>query len=111
MLFNATPPLSYVTVHLRIGTPHQVLNGMFGTTSAPVFLENVACDGGEQTLLDCPRGSRLGLISESCACTTFEDCVEDLGIICPGLLNISQYITLSNVVVLLHSCIFIQLSQ
>ena len=79
--------LSIFTVHLRIGTPHQVLNGTFGMTSASVFLDNLACDGGEKTLLDCPRGSRLGLISESCACTTFSDCVEDLGVICPGLLN------------------------
>ena len=77
----------HLSEHLRIGTPHQVLNGTFGVTAAPVFLDNVACDGGEQTLLDCPRGSRLGLISESCACATFENCVEDLGVMCPGLLN------------------------
>ena len=68
-------------------SPQIVLNGKFGVTAAPVFLDNVACDGGEKTLLDCPRGSRLGLISESCACTTFEDCVEDFGVICPGLLT------------------------
>ena len=52
-----------------------------------MFLDNVACDGGEKTLLDCPRGSRIGLISDGCACNTFEDCVDDLGVMCPGLLN------------------------
>ena len=63
------------------------MNGAFGVTSAPVFLNNLACDGHEQTLLDCPKGSRLGLIDDSCTCTIQEDCVEDLGIICPGLTN------------------------
>ena len=56
-------------------------------TSAPVFLNNLACDGHEQTLLDCQKGSRLGLIDDTCICTTQEDCVEDLGIMCPGLTN------------------------
>ena len=55
-----------------------------------MFLDNLACDGGEQTLIDCPRGSRLGLITEDCTCTTFPDCVEDLGVLCPGLLNNSD---------------------
>ena len=103
---------AYAYFHLserfRIGTPRQVLNGIFGLTAAPVFLDNFACDGVERTLLDCPRGSRLGLISESCACTTFEDCVEDLGVICPGLLN--TYIVIHNFFMylfmrLLHSSI------
>ena len=86
-LFNGTLPLFSATVHFRIGTPHQVLNGTFGTTSAPVFLDSVACKGSEKTLLDCRTGSRLGFITEDCTCTTFSDCVEDLGVVCPGLLN------------------------
>lgn len=77
----------YLTETIRIGTPQAVVNGEFGVTSAPVFLNNIACDGREQTLLDCQKGSRLGLIDDTCICTTQEDCVEDLGIICPGLTN------------------------
>ena len=77
----------YLTEKIRITAPQPVVNGEFGVTSAPVFLNNIACDGHEQTLLDCKKGSRLGLIDDTCTCTTQEDCVEDLGVKCPGLTN------------------------
>ena len=69
-----------------------------------MFLDNVACDGGEQTLLDCSSGSRIGLISDGCACTTFEDCVEDLGVMCPGLLNTYMCIIFSSQLLQVTGC-------
>lgn len=59
------------------------LKGEFGEVSAPVFLDKVACDRMEQTLLECPRSTQLGLIEDSCACA---GCAEDLGVRCPGIL-------------------------
>lgn len=79
--------LFHPTEHIRLNAPRAVLNGQFGVTSAPVFLDNIACNGEEKTLLDCTRSSPLGLIGDSCVCTTQDDCVEDLGIICPGLIH------------------------
>ena len=49
-----------------------------------MFLDGVGCDGTEDTLVDCPSSPRLGFINEMCACNE-EDCVEDLGVRCPGM--------------------------
>ena len=35
----------------------------FGDAQAPIFLEQTWCEGREASLLDCPRGSALGVTS------------------------------------------------
>ena len=34
---------------------HRFATGMFGLGSGPIFLENLACNGEEGEILDCPR--------------------------------------------------------
>ena len=77
----------HVTVDSRIGDLESVIDGTFGEISAPVFLDGVGCDGTEQTLVECPSSPRLGFIDGRCACNK-EDCVEDLGVKCPGNIDL-----------------------
>ena len=71
------------TADYRISDLEPVLDGTFGETHAPVFLDGVGCKGMERKLVDCDRYPRLGFIDERCACNE-ENCVEDLGVRCPG---------------------------
>ena len=58
-----------------------------------MFLDGVGCKGMERKLVDCDRYPRLGFIDERCACNE-ENCVEDLGVRCPGksLRKIYQFV-------------------
>ena len=58
--------------------PMVLSDGRFGDANAPVFFDNVVCNGREARLLDCRISEgHLGLIDELCG--------PDLGIICPGM--------------------------
>ena len=50
----------------------------FGQATGPIFLENLACSGAEQGVLDCPR-SELG--------THLCDHSRDAGVQCFGMAN------------------------
>ena len=60
--------------------------GMFGQASGPIFLENLACSGAEQGLLDCPR-SELG--THQC------DHSRDSGVQCFGMIYLGSVLQYS----------------
>ena len=59
---------------------------MFGQASGPIFLENLACSGAEQGLLDCPR-SELG--THQC------DHSRDSGVQCFGMIYLGSVLQYS----------------
>ena len=83
--------------------PLPLVNGEFGEVSAPVFLDRVGCDQTEETLLQCDRSSRLGLVSGMCAC---DGCSEDLGVRCPGEINTVATLTKFNICLWASKCTY-----
>ena len=73
--------------HAESGSPIALSDGRFGDTNAPVFLDNVVCEGSEARLLDCRISEgHLGLIDDTCGL--------DLDIICPGMCGTIKHIIL-----------------
>ena len=65
----------YAESCLNTGFAHAASNAAFGPGSGLIFLDNVECEGTEDSLLDC-RGQDAGNHN----CGRFEDA----GVYCPG---------------------------
>ena len=52
----------------------------FGAGTGPIFLDQVACEGGESAFLPCDRNSLIGIVRE-------QRCghADDAGVVCPGM--------------------------
>ena len=63
-------------IHVFVGVITQRA-GVFGEGFGRVHLDNLACNGSENRLQDCPHS-----VFEEVSCQNFES---DVGVICPGM--------------------------
>ena len=78
-IFSHQPKISTVLSTFAEARPYSSTASIFGSTSGPIFLENLRCDGTEVGILDCPQSIH-----------SFHQCGHDrdAGVQCYGIENI-----------------------